>query len=786
MSRGRRCLSTAGRTPPFPPGDSPRLNYSGSRFTERLGHGTCNRNYPIRTPDALRNTCKDGNPCTDDDQCDAQGLCQPGAPHECNPQDPCKKAWCNEAAKEGTNPCILEWKVEGVGCDDGDACTDGDLCVIAGDGPTLVCSGIPVDCNDNNPCTTDSCDTADGCQFKTKTDGSPCAEDMHWQCVSGECICVPSCAGKECGPDGCGQTCGACPAMSDCEDGICVCPYEICENTCCEFGQVCSAGLCCTPDCVGKNCGSDGCSGTCGTCPGANDVCQDGVCVCIPTCAGKECGSDGCAGSCGTCVGLAVCEAGQCVCPFETCGDSCCAFGDVCFGGQCCTPQCQGKECGDNACGGVCGNCPGPQYQCQSGQCVCVPSCVGKECGSDGCFGSCGSCGYLEVCSNGVCTCEYESCGSACCGAGEVCYAASCCAPNCAGKECGSDGCGGSCGSCPGAQYSCQNGSCICIPSCVGKECGTDGCGGSCGTCAWNEECSWSGQCACQPQCAGKECGPDSCGGQCSPGCFGQDSCQNGVCVCQPVCNGKDCGPNGCGGTCGSCNPGLSCVNGECILEGLVWKQIPGGSFQMGCSPGDSWCDLWDETPVHTVSISSFKMLETEVTQAQYQAVMGQNPSFYSGCGECPVEKVSLNDAESFCEAVGGRLPSEAEWEYAARGGTTNQYGCSGCTGADGVAWYSYNSGNQTQPVGMKPANSYGLRDMLGNVAEWVADCSHMGYQGAPTDGSVWTAGCGPVYDTWVIRGGNFKSYASDVRVSARKSMTPDPNSFQIGIRCAK
>ncbi|MDP8254818.1 MAG: formylglycine-generating enzyme family protein, partial [Candidatus Alcyoniella australis] len=148
-----------------------------------------------------------------------------------------------------------------------------------------------------------------------------------------------------------------------------------------------------------------------------------------------------------------------------------------------------------------------------------------------------------------------------------------------------------------------------------------------------------------------------------------------------------------------------------------VMVLIPGGTFQMGCSPGDSECD-GDEKPRHQVTVSTFYMDVYEVTQADYQRAMGNNPSKFSGCSNCPVEKVSWNDAKTYCERVGKRLPTEAEWECAARGGTTGvRYGS-----VDSVGWYFDNSDFKTHPVGQKQANAYGLYDMLGNAWEWTAD----------------------------------------------------------------
>ncbi|MBM4372776.1 MAG: thrombospondin type 3 repeat-containing protein, partial [Deltaproteobacteria bacterium] len=129
------------------------------------------------------------------------------------------------------------------------------------------------------------------------------------------------------------------------------------------------------PSCVNKECGDDGCGGSCGVCPGGS-TCTAGKCTCVPDCTGKQCGSDGCGGSCGSCPPSYACQDGTCVC----------------------LPQCQGKECGANGCGGSCGTCP-PGHLCQAGWCICQPSCVGKQCGSDGCGGDCGTCAVGYTCN---------------------------------------------------------------------------------------------------------------------------------------------------------------------------------------------------------------------------------------------------------------------------------------------------------------------------------------------------------------------------------------------------
>jgi formylglycine-generating enzyme required for sulfatase activity len=170
----------------------------------------------------------------------------------------------------------------------------------------------------------------------------------------------------------------------------------------------------------------------------------------------------------------------------------------------------------------------------------------------------------------------------------------------------------------------------------------------------------------------------------------------------------------------------------------MEFMPIKAGSFMMGSENGAS-----DEKPVHRATLTKpFWMAKTEVTQLQYQQVMGSNPSTFQGL-ENPVEKVSWNDAVSFCKALtdlerrAGRLPegfeytlpTEAQWEYACRAGTTGDYAGS----LDSMAWYSSNSGDKTHPVGQKQPNAWGLYDMHGNVGECCLDqCDYS--EGVKTD----------------------------------------------------
>lgn len=219
---------------------------------------------------------------------------------------------------------------------------------------------------------------------------------------------------------------------------------------------------------------------------------------------------------------------------------------------------------------------------------------------------------------------------------------------------------------------------------------------------------------------------------------------------------------------------------------------IPPGSFEMGSNNGSA--DEYDEKPVHRVNISrSFALGKTEVTQAQWRAVMGSNPSLYKDCGDnCPVEQVSWDDAKAFIEKLNAktgkpyRLPSEAEWEYACRADGKNEY-CGGDNLAS-VGWYGAystplgNSDKTPNPVAGKQANAFGLFDMSGNVAEWVEDSAHDSYAGAPTDGSAWP-GDGAKR---VIRGGSLLSGPLVARAAFRLGHAPAFRLFSNGFRLAR
>ena len=185
---------------------------------------------------------------------------------------------------------------------------------------------------------------------------------------------------------------------------------------------------------------------------------------------------------------------------------------------------------------------------------------------------------------------------------------------------------------------------------------------------------------------------------------------------------------------------------------------IPAGSFQMGSNDARV-----AEEPVHRVNISAFKMAETEVTQQQWQAVMGTNPAKFNNCNNCPVEQVSWHDIQVYLKKLNNktgkqyRLPTEAEWEYACRSGGKDERYCGGSK-RDNLGWYLKNSGKTPHEVKQKDPNGLGLYDMSGNVFEWTQDCWNANYDDAPTNGSAWLSGnC----KERVLRGGSWNTFSA-------------------------
>jgi formylglycine-generating enzyme required for sulfatase activity len=209
----------------------------------------------------------------------------------------------------------------------------------------------------------------------------------------------------------------------------------------------------------------------------------------------------------------------------------------------------------------------------------------------------------------------------------------------------------------------------------------------------------------------------------------------------------------------------------------------------MGCA-SESDCDN-DEKPVHEVCVDDFWMGKYEVTQAQWQQIMGNNPSRFAGSLDYPVENISYDDVQTFISMLNRKegsdaynLPTEAEWEYAARGGSIMTY----CFGSDPgrlkqYAWYSDNSGNSTHPVGQLTPNAYGLHDMHGNVWEWCQDrYDQMYYFNSPSHNPR-----GPLSGlNRVVRGGSWGYDARYCRSSYRFHHPPYFRSSDLGFRLVR
>jgi len=224
----------------------------------------------------------------------------------------------------------------------------------------------------------------------------------------------------------------------------------------------------------------------------------------------------------------------------------------------------------------------------------------------------------------------------------------------------------------------------------------------------------------------------------------------------------------------------------------MKFVTIPSGSFQMG-APLNELGTGPDERPVHTVTFNySFEMMTTEVTQSMWLEIMGCNPSHFSGLDH-PVEMVSWEDCHDFIEAMNALdpnhtywLPSESEWEYSCRAGTSTRYYWGDdldYTEIDNYAWYDENSGYTTHTAAEKLPNSWGLYDMSGNVWELCQDWYHSDYVGAPADGSAWETPLG----VYCVRRGGCWNFSHVICRSARRFIWyPDTCGNEVGFRLAR
>ena len=228
---------------------------------------------------------------------------------------------------------------------------------------------------------------------------------------------------------------------------------------------------------------------------------------------------------------------------------------------------------------------------------------------------------------------------------------------------------------------------------------------------------------------------------------------------------------------------------------GQTFILLPAGTFTMG-SPSSELERFGDETQHQVTLTKPFYMMTTEVTQAQWQAVTGSNPSHFSGCPSCPVERVSWDDVQVFLTEMNKRgegtysLPTEAQWEYGARAGSTtafynggiteypDMYVCNDDLNLNAIGWYCYNSEYKTHPVAQKTPNAWGLYDMSGNVWEWCQDWYGSYSNSPPTDPTGPSTG-----SSRVIRGGSWYDYAQYGRSADRSDYWPYRRDYDIGFR---
>ena len=436
------------------------------------GLGPCNDGTVCEGGECVIEACEpdcNGRICGDDGcgsqcgECDAgwtcsmEGRCDPPAPRcgddACNGDEDCSTcpADCGSCCGDGT--CADAQGETCATCLADCACDGGARCDAEGG----TCEACQPQC-DGRACGEDGCGgTCGNCPDMAACDNGVCAV-----------MCMPVCDGRSCGPDGCGGQCGDCDDDQVCSaQGQCEAPPERCGDAVCGDGEDCGN---CPADC-GVCCGDGQCVGgeTCSTCP-ADCGCPEGEqcnvqqarCIdeCVPQCDGRNCGADGCGGTCGNCLASQDCNDGVCrdrcvadcdgrVCGGDGCGGSCgdCDAGDLCDDGICaeiCTPECAGRACGDDGCGGFCGACDVGEVCTEAGLCdaVCERDCDGRQCGTDGCGGSCGDCRDGEDCApGGQCVVE--------------------CVPECDDRACGDDGCGGECGVCAMGAICADGGVCI-------------------------------------------------------------------------------------------------------------------------------------------------------------------------------------------------------------------------------------------------------------------------------------------------------------------------------------
>ncbi len=676
-------------------------------------------------------------------------------------------------------------------------------------------AGQTQNCDDTNPCTTDACDPKAGCSHVVSGDGTMCVAPScsaltftsARTCLSGQCTGgggTTNCNdGNTCTADNC--TTSMCTNVL--QANYCLIPGTGCVGTgAAKAGDACQV---CSPSTSttgwslatnGTSCHAGSCSGltwtkpkTCasGSCTagGALQDCNDGL-----TCTSDACSTTGCtnalqAGNCligGKCYASGAANALN-VCQACTPGTNPTGWsandGAVCDDGNPCT-------IGDKCFGGAC---KGTPKDCEDGNLCTIDSCDPSQ----GCLhpATTGACDDMNACTAG------ETCATGSCTGGTT--------VDCNDQlACTTD----TCNTTTGCSNVLQGGYCLIGGVCYGD--GQPNPGAACQLCTVSKTATvWS-----------------NLGDGTACGAGGGHTCQSGQCVCTPydhvACSGNSlfwydaCGMLG--PLADACQYG--CSAGACKSCGPGYVLVPFGSFSMG-SPGTEAGRNADELQ-HPVTISrGFCLKETEVTQGDWQALMGNNPSHFPSCGSaCPVETVSWWEALAYCNALsakesltpcytltgctgtpgmtgytctgatfaglscaGYRLPTEAEWEYAARAGTSTGTfnGTSALTDCtepnsvlDAIAWFCGNANTTTKVAKGKSANTWGLYDMLGSVWEWCWDLYGTYPTGTVTDPMGATTG-----SSRVIRGGAWDTGAGTVRAAERSEGVPGDRLSNRGLR---
>jgi len=561
------------------------------------------------------------------------------------------------------------------------------------------------------------------------------------------------CGGTDC--NDASTSVGACVApTSTCQAGACVCSGTGATDTC----ILADAGYCRGNGTCG-DCANDGQCGTGYTCLNTRCVrtCADDaacgtgyycradaprICTACSETEAAHCGTTASPAGCAVCSGATpTCSDGACVCT----SDSSCGAGKYCSGGACvsCSVT-DATRCGTTSAPAGCNVCSGAMGACSAGVCTC---------GGGGATDTC-VLANAGVCSGGACT----GCTSSTpCGAGRYCGPAGRCV-SCGATDaahCGSAATAAGCVQCSAPLNACFGGACVC---------------GSDASCGDGKFCSSGGACEACSQTDRLECGTTS-----SPaGCLRCDGiCSGGACA--PCTADAQCGTNG------------HCTSGACQSAGGEMVRVPAGAFWMGCNSAvDSGC-YSDESPYHQVTLSSFDLDTTEVTQAAYKACLDAgactSPNTASSCkwdpanrAQRPVVCVDWNQATAYCAWAGKRLPTEAEWEKAARGSDGRVYPWGNQTATCQYAVMSENGDgcgtNDSWDVASKPAGDspYAAHDMAGNVWEWVGDWYDGNYYAASPSADPQ----GPMQGIYrVYRGGCWRVVARDVRASSRNRNYP-------------